>query len=135
MKAKTKLEKGKITYSHIMIRDGGCRGYGHANPEKRRIEEALEMIMNSYVTAIEEFEYSYNPIEEDLTERRKATKKDRNGKQTGVTIMFSDKGVFRLGRKKINYNKTVFTGHRKITFHIQQRVREGEAVLELSNED
>jgi len=135
MKAKTKLEKGKIVYSHIMIRDAGCRGCGHAYPEKGRIEKVLEMIMNSYVTAIEEFEYSYNPIEEDLTERRKATKKDRNGKQAGVTIIYSKEGIFKQGKKKINYNKTVYTGHRKITFHIQQRVREGEAVLELSNDN
>ena len=102
MKAKTKLEKSKITYDHFMIRGSTCGGGEYANPGKERIEKALEMIMNSYVTVIEEFEYSYHPIEEGV---------------------------------KINYNKTVFTGHRKITFHIQQRNREGREIIELLNDD
>lgn len=135
MKAKTKLEKSKISYDHFMIRSTGGGGGEHANPGKERIEKALEMIMNSYVTIIEEFEYSYHPIEEDLSDRKKATKEDRNGKQEGVTLMYSNKGIFKLGRKKINYAKTVFTGHRKITFHIQQRYREGRAIFEPLNDD
>ena len=136
MKAKTKLEKSKISYDHFMIRSTGGSGGEYANPGKERIEKVLEMIMNSYVTIIEELEYSYHPIEEDLSERKKASKEDRSGKQEGGTLMYSNKGIFKLGRKKINYAKTVFTGHRKITFHIQQRYREGEAVIEpLSNDE
>lgn len=118
MKAKTKLEKSKITYDHFMIHGSLCGGGEYANPGKERIEKALEMIMNSYVTIIEEFEYSYHPIEEDLSERKKISK-----------------GVYEQGSKKINYAKTIFTGHRKITFHIQQRYREGRAVIELLNDD
>jgi hypothetical protein len=135
MKAKTKLEKNKITYEHFMIPSTGGAGGEYANPGKERIEKALEMIMNSNVTIIEEFEYSYHPIEEDLSERKKATKEDRNGKQEGITLMYSNKGIFKLGRKKINYAKTVFTGHRKITFYIQQRYREGRAIIEPLNND
>ena len=113
MKAKTKLEKNKITYDHFMIRSAACRGGEYANPGKERIEEVLEMIMNSYITIIEQFEYSYHPIEEDLTERKQISKE-----------------VYKEGSMKINYDKTVFTGHRKITFHIQQRYREGREIIE-----
>lgn len=114
MKAKTKLEKSKITYDHFMIRGAACRGGEYANPGKERIEKILEMIMNSHISIIEEFEYSYHPIEEDLTERKQVSK-----------------GVFKEGSMKINYDKTVFSGHRKITFHIQQIFREGRAIIEL----
>lgn len=118
MKARTKLEKNKISYDHFMIRGSLCGGGEYANPGKERIEKALEMIMNSYVTIIEEFEYSYHPIEEEVSERKQIKK-----------------GVYEEGGMKINYAKTVFTGHRKITFHIQQRYREGREIIELLNDD
>ncbi len=114
MRVKTKLEKNKITYDHFMIRNATYRDGEYANPEKERIEKLLEMIMNSHISLIEEFEYSYHPIEEDLTERKQVSK-----------------GVFKEGGMKINYAKTVFTGHRKITFHIQQIFREGRPIIEL----
>lgn len=118
MKAKTKLGKNKITYDHFMIRGLARGGGGYANPGKERIEKALEMIMNSYIMAIEELEYNYHPIEEDLSERK-----------------WIKKGVYEEGGMKINYAKTVFTGHREITFHIQQRYREGREIIELLDDN
>jgi len=90
MKAKTKLEKNKITYSHFMIHSAPYGYNSSANPDKEEIERTLEMIMNSHITVIEELEYHYLSPKE---------------KEAG------------------NHNPETYTGHRKITFHIQQIYR------------